>query len=407
MLPVIDAVARHLRRIGAMPASLESRLAARGWVLDSGDFELDEAAADAIEDSSVFRRPAATLDVPPRPSVRVTLSEAQRIVSALAHDRSVLLLAPPGIGKTDAIVAAAARQGLPCRSLLGTQIAAEDVTGVPRIVGERTVFCPPRVLLPEDGRRFCLFLDELPASSPDVQKALYPVLLERRIGEHPLPAGSWVVAAGNRAEDRALVRAMSSALVNRLVIVEVRADAREWLAWAEENHVREEIRRFAERHPEALVGAVPTEPRPFSTPRAWTSLGRALDLAEEAGVLTPEIAEALVYGTVSPEHAACFLLERGIGILGDGIRAALLDPTLLPEVWDLRSHTLDAVRAEVLRREIMLPRGAADGFLLALRPDERNAMLAGAVERWASLGAERALLEVIEELVRRDAVGNV
>ena len=39
--------------------------------------------------------------------------------------------------------------GLPCRSLLGTQIAPEDVSGIPRIVGERSVFCPPRMLLPE------------------------------------------------------------------------------------------------------------------------------------------------------------------------------------------------------------------------------------------------------------------
>ena len=73
--------------------------------------------------------------------------------------------------------------GLPCRSLLGTQIAPEDVSGIPRIVGERSVFCPPRILLPEDGKPFCLFLDELPASPPDIQKAFYALLLERRIGE--------------------------------------------------------------------------------------------------------------------------------------------------------------------------------------------------------------------------------
>jgi hypothetical protein len=51
-----------------------------------------------------------------------------------------------------------------------------------RIVGERSVFCPPRVLLPESPEPFCLFLDELPASQPDVQKAFYSLLLERRLG---------------------------------------------------------------------------------------------------------------------------------------------------------------------------------------------------------------------------------
>lgn len=48
------------------------------------------------------------------------------------------------------------------------------------------------------------------------------MLLEHRLGEYPLPPGTWVVAAGNRVEDRALVRALSSALVNRVILLHVR-----------------------------------------------------------------------------------------------------------------------------------------------------------------------------------------
>src|SRR5579863_6854209 len=139
----------------------------------------------------------------------VTLSEARSLIQCAAHEQSFLLLSPPGIGKSDVIHQASQEAGLECRSLLGTQIAAEDVSGVPYIVGERSVFCPPRILLPEKPEPFCLFLDELPACPPDIQKAFYALLLERRLGEHTLPQGSWVVAAGNRAEDRALVRSVS------------------------------------------------------------------------------------------------------------------------------------------------------------------------------------------------------
>ena len=128
-----------------------------------------------------------------------------------AQEQSFLLLSPPGVGKSDIVRQAAAEAGLACRSLLGTQIAPEDVSGIPRIIGERSVFCPPRVLLPEGNEPFCLFLDELPACPPDIQKAFYSLLLERRIGEHQLPPGTWVVAAGNRSEDRALVAARSPA----------------------------------------------------------------------------------------------------------------------------------------------------------------------------------------------------
>ena len=60
-----------------------------------------------------------------------------------------------------------------------------------------------------------------------MQKTFYSLLLVRRIGEYQLPAGTWVVAAGNRAQDRALARSMSSALANRVAIVNVRVDADE------------------------------------------------------------------------------------------------------------------------------------------------------------------------------------
>jgi hypothetical protein len=236
----------------------------------------------------------------------VTLGQAQALLACAAHEQSFLILSPPGVGKSDMVAQAAAAAGLECKSLLGTQIAPEDVTGVPFIAGERSVFCPPRVLLPEDPRPFCLFLDELPACTPDIQKAFYSLLLERRLGEHKLPGGTWVVAAGNRAEDRALVRTISSALVNRVVILHVRVDLGEWLAWAAAAGVRRDVMTFVRHDPPALLREVPAAPAPFSTPRAWAALSRALDRAQAAGVLDDETCRALVAGRVSPSDARGF-----------------------------------------------------------------------------------------------------
>src|SRR6478736_4350744 len=187
----------------------------------------------------------------------VPLSQAQAMIRSMAHQQSILLLSAPGVGKSDVVRQAAAAAGLECKSLLGTQIAPEDVSGVPRIVGERSVYCPPRVLLPEDAKPFCLFLDELPACTPDIQKAFYSLLLERRVGEHPLPEGTWVVAAGNRVEDRSLVRALSSALVNRVIMLQVRVDFREWMTWAQNQNLRPEVVAFVEEHLETLQRPVP------------------------------------------------------------------------------------------------------------------------------------------------------
>jgi MoxR-like ATPase len=333
-------------------------------------------------------------------NVTITLSQAKALIQRLAGEQSLLLQAAPGVGKTAIVSQAALEAKLPCRSLLGTQIAPEDVSGIPRIVGERSVFCPPRVLLPEDPQPFCLFLDELPACSADVQKAFYPLLLERRLGEHPLPGGSWVVAAGNRTEDRALVRDLSAALVNRLFLLQVRVDADEWFTWAEGQGLREEVVLFLKHIPEALLRPVPMEPIPFSTPRAWAMLAEALDLAEKGGILTPQIRRALAFGRVSPEDAAmfCAMAEEGIARL----RMAehyVNHPEDLPGTEAARWFLLNRIRrlAEIGKLNHHPP-AVINRFLRSLSQEHRLTMLVDMVPLWGELGGEKILLETLWEV---------
>jgi hypothetical protein len=330
----------------------------------------------------------------------VTLTQAKALIRCMAHEQSFLLLSPPGLGKSEMVYQAAEEAGLPCRSLLGTQIAPEDVSGVPRIVGERSVFCPPRILLPENPEPFCLFLDELPACAPDVQKAFYSLLLERRLGEHALPKGTWVVAAGNRLQDRALVRAMSSALVNRVTILQLKVEADEWLAWARRNRIRKEIVSFIAAVPDALMRPVPADPLPFSTPRAWSLLSRALDLAEKGGLLTSETRRALAFGRLSPEDASvfCALSEEAIGAIHP-IERYLREPQLLPEGDAARWFVLDCVRQFVRdgRADRMAPR-TIDRFLRALSEEHQLIALTDMVDKWGALGADKAMLALLRKV---------
>jgi hypothetical protein len=333
---------------------------------------------------------------------QVTLRQAKKLIQVMAQEQSFLLLSAPGIGKSEMVYEAAREAGLPCRSLLGTQIAPEDVSGVPRIVGERSVFCPPRMLLPERPEPFCLFLDELPACAPDVQKAFYSLLLERRLGEHALPAGTWVVAAGNRLQDRALVRAMSSALVNRVTILQIRHDVDEWLAWAQRSGIRAEIRNFIATVPDALMRPVPADPVPFSTPRAWSMLSRALDLAEKAGTLTREVRRALAFGRLSPEDAAvfCALAEEAIGSLLP-MERYLRDPALLPEGDAGRWFVLDCIRQFVRDgRADHLPARIINRFLKSLSAEQQLILITDMIEKWGALGADRALFDLLRQVTK-------
>lgn len=330
----------------------------------------------------------------------VTLRQAKTLIKCMAQEQSFLLLSAPGVGKSEMVYEAAQEAGLPCRSLLGTQIAPEDVSGVPRIVGERSVFCPPRILLPERPEPFCLFLDELPACAPDIQKAFYSLLLERRLGEHALPPGTWVVAAGNRLQDRALVRAMSSALVNRVTILHVRHDVDEWLAWAQRAGVRAEIRGFIQTVPDALMRPVPADPVPFSTPRAWTQLSRSFDLAEKAGLLTNENRRALAFGRVSPEDAAvfCALAEESMGPVRP-IEHYIRNPQDMPKGDSARWFVLDCVRQFVRdgRADDFPPR-VVNAFLRSLSTEHQLIAISDMVEKWGAIGADKAMFELLRKV---------
>ena len=97
----------------------------------------------------------------------VTPSQLPSLLLATATVRPVFLWGAPGIGKSSLVRAFAESLALPCVSLLGTQLAPEDLIGVPQITPEgRSRFCPPELIARDEP--YCLFLDELNAASPDV-----------------------------------------------------------------------------------------------------------------------------------------------------------------------------------------------------------------------------------------------
>lgn len=343
-----------------------------------------------------FERSADSGDTDPedgRPVV--SLARAGALVAELAAHESLLLLSAPGVGKTDIITAAARRAGLRCCSLLGTQLAPEDITGVPRIENQRTVFYPPRVILPEDDKPFCLFLDELPAAAPDVQKAMYSLLLERRIGEHALPRGSWVVAAGNRVDDGAFVRPMSSALLNRLFVIHVVPTVHEWLAWAATAGVRADIRAYVQTHPDALLRKPDEECGPFSSPRAWASLSQALDRIARAGALDETTLRALAHGRISPEDADrfCeFISDRGA--VGPG-ELYIDHPDRLPAHGLARWSALTAIREAVSRGGWNGTSARAYRLLTTLDAEERCMVLSGLVRDWLGMVGPAVLRDMI------------
>ena len=216
--------------------------------------------------------------------------------------RPVFIWGPPGIGKSSLVQQFAAQVGLPCVSLLGSQLAPEDLIGVPQILDGTSRFCPPSMIARKDP--YCLFLDELNACSHEVQKAFYSLIHERRIGEYILPSGSIVIGAGNRAQDSAIVKPMSSALLNRMVHVHLKVSHRDWLEWAGQNGIHSRVFEYIQIRPDHLWSQPPKHEEPFSSPRSWHMLSDVL--ASHGDSLSDEDLEIAAYGCLSPAHAGQF-----------------------------------------------------------------------------------------------------
>lgn len=232
----------------------------------------------------------------------LTPSQLTDFLLNVATVRPVFIWGAPGIGKSSLVQEFAAQVGLDCVSLLGSQLAPEDLIGVPQIVGGKSRFCPPATIAREEA--YCLFLDELNACSHEVQKAFYSLIHERRLGDYALPAGSIVIGAGNRAQDSAIVKPMSSALINRMVHVQLNASHRDWMAWAGRNAIHPLVLEYLQTRPDHLWSQPPKTEEPFSTPRSWHMLSDAMTAYGDA--LDDVSIEALAYGCLTPPHATQF-----------------------------------------------------------------------------------------------------
>lgn len=238
--------------------------------------------------------------------ITVTQNDLMDILINVAPIRPVFIWGAPGIGKSALVEKFAADMGLPCVSLLGSQLAPEDIIGIPQIKGGTSEFLPPKMIARKEP--YVLFLDELNACSQEVQKAFYSLIHERRVGEYHLPEGSIVVGAGNRAQDSAIVKTMSSALINRMFHVQMKADPRQWIKWAQENGLHPWVIDYITQRPDHLFSEPPKTEEPFSTPRSWHMLSDALtEYSAGEKMLSSDVLKMLSYACLTPSHAGMFL----------------------------------------------------------------------------------------------------
>lgn len=154
------------------------------------------------------------------------------IAAMISPTCPVLLVGPPGVGKTAAVAAAAAHVEV----LLASAMVEEDIAGLPYREGareHRTIPAAVQRLLDADasGQSTILFIDEIDKARRSVADTLLTLVSSRRAGHTLLPALTAIVAAANPA-DRSGGDGISEAMRARFAVVRYTPDLPRWCAWA-------------------------------------------------------------------------------------------------------------------------------------------------------------------------------
>ena len=78
--------------------------------------------------------------------LNVTPKELTEVLLNVAPIRPVFIWGAPGIGKSSLVEQFAEAVGLPCISLLGSQLAPEDIIGIPQVRDGVSEFLPPKMI---------------------------------------------------------------------------------------------------------------------------------------------------------------------------------------------------------------------------------------------------------------------
>jgi hypothetical protein len=245
----------------------------------------------------------------------------------LAHKKAFMLHGSPSTAKSWLMRQVCDEMDLKLVDCRLTQYDSVDLRGLPDLPVK-----PPEVQTTEDMRQWlktarvnwiapeimprpgdpagCLFLDELPNSSNDVQAASYQLILDRALGMYELPDNWAVAAAGNYRTDMALVNQMASALKNRFYHLHLRTSVEDYAPVAQGLGIHPMIIGFLRFKPNKLNAFDnPTDETAmqyiknsdaFHTSRTWEM---ASDVLNDFGVDRFEESFPLIAGSIGVNAA--------------------------------------------------------------------------------------------------------
>ena len=141
--------------------------------------------------------------------------------------------------------------------------------------------------------------EEITSCVPSMQAASYRILLEREVGEYKLHPAVEMIATGNKASSKAVVVPMSTALRTRMCFIEVEADHKEWIKWANRNNIDPRVVAYLSWKPELLNAFDPNiKQLNCAIPRTWHFASKLMAEDTSNTMEVDPITERLLKGVI-------------------------------------------------------------------------------------------------------------
>jgi MoxR-like ATPase len=263
-------------------------------------------------------------------------------VIALCYEagKSPLLSGRHGVGKSEALEAAADELKIEFITCDLSVMEPPDLVGLPTLGDGVTHYCPP-AFLPTRGRGLLVF-EELNRCASFMRAPCLQLLTARRLHQYVLPPGWLPAAAINPAEEGYEAFELDAALLSRFVRIHVEPDPQEWLDWASRKGVHAAVLDYVRSDPEIFHHA-------DSNPRAWAYVSDILH-AEANVQASSESVRAAVVGLVGEARGAAFLAFRQGRVrplTADQVLSAYADHRPQLQQW-VKGGKLDLVRGTLL-----------------------------------------------------------
>lgn len=215
------------------------------------------------------------------------------------RQRPVLLIGPPGIGKTQIMeqVARECRIGLVSYTI--THHTRQSAIGLP-LIEKRTYAGRPysvteytmseivaavyRQMEQTGLKEGILFIDEINCVSETLAPMMLQFLQYKSFGSHKIPEGWIIAAAGNPPEYNKSVREFDVVTLDRLRLIPVEPDLEAWNEYAEQAGIHQAVRSYLQVKPGHFCRIETTvDGKRFATPRGWEDLSELLAVYESLG----------------------------------------------------------------------------------------------------------------------------